>query len=318
MTQRIRENLHRFRVEQFIKEDFLINRKDIGFKSDLKAYQEYNGIKLLKNIRQNRFSSIYEALGIILNEPFVNKKQLYINLMNYRHEVEGEKVRNRIYIHEDALSYEMIILYPDENIDGVSLMDSVHELDHFASFKFKKGQGYSMGFMEYRYAPAIQNEKYQGLNEGFTEYLMAMQVNNGNFVTKSGYYCFYVVCSQYAKCLSKIIGFDKMKELYYNADIESLKEIMNQYNKQEDTEKFLECLDHIYRLEDKEKEIKFESEEIIFCNQFLENFSISKFGRNIVTEDIVHSIEKTENENYVTDQLKRELDHIEVKKVGGV
>ncbi len=109
-----------------------------------------------------------------------------------------------------------------------------HELLHMSTRKNDKDKCH-IGFLQ------VQKEIYIGnaLNEGYTE-IMCKRLQNDYQITPSYKYPFII-----AQIIEKIVGKEKMKELYFTSNLYELTNILTKYNTISNIKDFLIDTDYI-------------------------------------------------------------------------
>lgn len=113
-----------------------------------------------------------------------------------------------------------------------------HELLHMASSTYKEKIVYS-GFSQMSLKPGFANLG-KGINEGYTELL-----NRRYFIEEGGLIPSYEYELIITRKLEKIIGKQKMQELYLNANLHGLIQELKQYSNDEEIMKFISNTDFI-------------------------------------------------------------------------
>lgn len=132
-------------------------------------------------------------------------------------------------------------IYLDYNV-----IDSLpHELIHMASTKASCNEVYS-GFMQFR---ADGKELGRGINEGFTELLTAKYFNKKDI---SKYQLFE---TSIAKYITEIIDYERLKDMYFKADLESLIIELNKYDSFNNIITFIKNVDIVNHKENSKKEM---------------------------------------------------------------
>ena len=182
------------------------------------------------------------------------------NLINFYNNINSLKVQSKnIYSKTGDMGLYVIkknLIYLDDNISDVVIF---HELFHMASSLYRNGVYYS-GFSQ-----AVKNKGAigKGLNEGYTELLTQRYFN----VNSSAYLSHVII----AERIEKIIGKEKMENLYFNSNLYGLINEFKQYSTEEDFINFLFNMDFCLKIFDLNIQ---PFEEKIICSLFT---SIYKF-----------------------------------------
>lgn len=293
MNQKLNEEIQKIRVIGFLNHDIKLNRtyfsKILGFEDD----PSYDLQILLDNINDNSFPLIFTCINKVLKEDDVNRQNLYCNLSKYKfkNKVSDPNFSGCIQCIFDDKSNDYHLEY---SVMDDSLFIAMHEFNHFSSF-FVNDSNINCGFQTSKrvYSNKGSYEKYiagTGINEGYTDYMTSLQIFNGEPCKEFGDKVMvvgYPICYQYAKCLDKIIGHDKMKYWYYSGRFDSLFDEVAKYSNEEDAKMFFDYLDYFsivdskkYKPSNRELNIN-----ILECSKFLKQLSTNKYGSDII-EDI--------------------------------
>ena len=195
-----------------------------------------------------------------------------------------------------------------------------HELFHVAS-SIIDGNTYFVGFSQYTNKKGIIGK---GLNEGYTELLTNRYFNSNN---KS--YQFEMQC---AYLLETIVEKSKMENLYLNADLFNLKNIISEYNTEDNFTAFLTNLDIIndttysslYYYYNKEGTLNRYKEVLIFLVETYSkklylsyiNGEINELDKDKLLSDYISNIPKQINLEEITYNIitTEELNNIANKK----
>lgn len=119
-----------------------------------------------------------------------------------------------------------------------------HELFHMASSYYDKEN-------KIKYSGFYQTDLYKkinfcrGLNEGYTEVLTERYFENG--IQKQEGTFIYLFCRNVASLFEKIIGQEKMENLYMNANLKDLFFEAEKYNEKEQFLNFNHNMDYLYK-----------------------------------------------------------------------
>jgi hypothetical protein len=175
------------------------------------------------NFEQN--NNINKYLDILLKSN--NEKENKFILKN----LESLRIKNRN-------SSNNTFYMPNKNIIylGKDKKDSLpHELLHVASTYVTKDVTYT-GFCQ-----ITKNEEIgRGINEGFTE-LFSKDI----FKEKNKFSAYSLFEVDVAKEIIKLLNYDEIKSLYFNADLISLLRLLKKYDSSENIVKFVKDVDYI-------------------------------------------------------------------------
>ena len=274
----INEEIQLFRITQLLRDDldvFVLNKNTSPEDCNLKIHPEYDINNIMNNIRENSFPRLFNSLEIILNDIYINRSTLYKNLLNYRflnyddaisiigYNVRDRKMEGQVGWYKESLFSDnpQLYIYINEehhnNIIGI-----VHEMYHFAAARSNKEGGFA------------KKEEGIGIDEGFTQYLTILVANNGEEIHESpiGHVVSYPFSTSYAKSISELIGFNKMKELYFYSGYDGLVEELSKYSGKYEAISFLRNLDYICKCETKNKnsyDIENFNDAVSICNSYL-------------------------------------------------
>ena len=171
---------------------------------------------------------VNENIDIISDEVLDRIIKLMMDVEIYKRSVKIKGVNGEYYVKENA-----IVLNNKKSI--------YHECLHLASSYYDSINNieYS-GFRktEYNKIPFKLNDVGIGINEGFTQY-QALKIY-GDSTPKV-----YTYETEIAERISKIIGQDTMKKLYFEHDYLGLVKELNSHFKYKDVTNILLCLDYI-------------------------------------------------------------------------
>lgn len=219
------------------------------------------------NIVNLKFKSVLEHFINVICEDRTTEelKILYKNINNLKiKEKKNLNFYNIVNKVKAAANYDI-----KNNIITViknSCFGSIyHELLHAASSKYKNGKYYS-GF--YQVDIKENFEIGLGLNEGYTTFL-----DERYFIDKSGEKKSYGMEKRFAELVERIIGKEKMEEMYFKADLQSLIEELKQYDCEENIIAFLKSIDTITRYFYKNKFVddKYIENHLNYVSFFLSN-----------------------------------------------
>lgn len=187
----------------------VINSKTIIYNKKIRKEVEVFTKKLVTTLPEKCLINFYKNINdlkVLINRTFT--KNFSNSLGYYNHH------KNTIFLNENV----------DDTI--------YHELMHLSSNYLNNNQEYNCGFM---FENKSSNIGY-GLNEGYTEYQTNKIIN-----TEPDSYIFETIVAKY---LEKIVGEDKMQELYFNADLYGLYKELLKYSTKIQINNFLNRLDY--------------------------------------------------------------------------
>ena len=207
-------------LEDFLQRIFMIIPKE-------------NQKLLLNNIDSLVIKSDNDCFDLIDNISFCIKNNGYES--GYYDTINNEiNVISKIeyYIYKMLIKNKEKINYKDFIEQVLS-----HELLHMASSFNQNGISYS-GFSRVK----INNDNSIGtfINEGYTEVLLSKIYSDKNYSTSG-----YKYEKEVAYAIEKIIGYEKMSSLYFNADFIGLTNELSKYSSIEDVKDFIDKLDRL-------------------------------------------------------------------------
>lgn len=312
VNQRLNEEIQKIRVIGFLGEDIKVNRtyfaEAYGFEDD----SSYDLKILLDNIKNNEFSFIFTCINKVLEEEDVHRTNLYRNLskFKFKNEVDDPTFCGSVQCIFDEKSNDYHLDYAA--IDN-SLFIAMHEFNHFSSF-FVDGSNIYCGFQVSKRIYSIKGSYEKcisgtGINEGYTDYMTSIQLFDGEPCKKAldkVMVVGYPICYQYAKCLDKIIGHDKMKQWYYSGDFSSLFDEVTKYSSEEDAKIFFDYLDYFYIVDSKKykpnnRELNI---NVLECSKFLKQLSMNKYAEDITEGVNVKYVNRKGIPKQIEDKVK--------------
>ena len=317
MLDYINEELQRLKIENIIRKDFILNHSKLGSNGKVQLYKDCTYKNLLGNIRRNKVPSIYKCIEILLDEEDVDNKQLYDNLCNY-YLKNDVNIKVAYYFNDDFTDYMKVLQHPNKT---VPIQYTMHEVNHLAATKLISKDRLISGFSQIIYDDGKYMEFGFGVDDAFVDYLSCVQVNNNSYVLLSDdaiYMPSYPIGIQVGKCLSKIIGFNKMKKMYYSVNPSLLIGELCQNQTKKEVIKFYQNMDKLI-LGEKNNSLSASDPLFDDINHFLVNLSIEKYGRNIIENEQIEKVQ-TLNGKLVTWQFIEEYEKIgkTERQVGGV
>lgn len=300
IKEQLNEEKQRLLVETMLRKGYNLVKEELGKKAFFKNDDSYSLERLIENLRNNSIPKLYTALAHLLEDPFVNKTCLYTNLLKYRFEIGktsgGNENFNQGHLSDNDYEIQLSIKSKDFYI-------VLHEMTHFSAFHYR-GDSVDNGFLHYdvrKEGNEIIKENFlgTGINEGMTDFLTSLEIcDNEPYQMVDGKIVgtTYPVGYQYAKCLSKVIGIDKMKEFYYNGNLEGLIDEMAKYSDRSQAMAFIRkvdgLIDHIDRTGNMEwiDEFHNDDDRIKECGRYLYNLSINKYGKDVIGEDLFYEV----------------------------
>lgn len=292
IKENINNQLQIMRIERALYKGIRLKKKSMQSRNKISFYKEYDYKKIRASLKENYVPTLYDALEVLLQEEYLDKELVYENLCNYRVE-EDSDIYVLTPISSDFSTYEKILHFP---ANAVPILYLIHELNHLINFKLIPNERLVTGFKAYIYDHGDCVIVGDGVNEAFTDFLSSVQVNGGKMIIQGNsmnesFIVNYPVCMQVGKCLSKIIGFDKMKKMYYSHNPDLLLNELCQNQDPEAVIQFYKNMD-ILKQNEKNNEIDIKDEMFLEINSFLSGLSINKFGKDISKEDNLEGIKK--------------------------
>ena len=239
---------------------FKKNNFNISVKPNI-TFNELNNEEIVYNFHQK----FYEYIDNFIT--FIKKENPKINLDLFFENLKTLSIKER-YNFNKFLFFKTKTggrYSPGKNtiflLKNHSLSSIYHELLHCASMKIVNGIN-MVGFRQYSYEKDIQDIG-RGLNEGYTSLLTERY-----FKTRCG----YIIEKYIASLLEKIVGKDKMENLFFTADLDNLIEELKKYSNQDEIITFIKYLDEIRcdtmrtkPLEDAKNKFNFISKFLLLC-----------------------------------------------------
>lgn len=203
-----------------------------------KVIKKYDNIDIIKIRRENFGEYIIKFINVIKkNFSNIDLSILYNNLSTISTSTKNYNLSNFIHRTNVEGAYEPIENKIKLGKDNYYLT-IFHELFHASStIVDSKSNTIFSGFEQIN-----MDNTYligEGINEGYTQYLTEKIFNNEE-VLKA--YSYLVII---AMNVEKIIGKDKMQELYFSANLKGLIDCLLQYKSKEEIYKFINILDCI-------------------------------------------------------------------------
>lgn len=203
-----------------VKNTKIYNKEIKKNKSNIR-FQEF--LKYFEHVIKSRFSEEF------LHNYYDNKNDLTIISTCFQ---LGDFIRSKIKYagRYNVVNNVMVVNIKDEDL----FYGIYHELFHMASTNRMNMDKLQTGFSVYK--NGIYTGK--GLNEGYTDYLANRYFANVGF--KIGYPLEFL----YASRLEKIVGKEKMEELYMSSDPQGLISELEKYDSQDNIIDFIKMLDN--------------------------------------------------------------------------
>lgn len=200
--------------------------------------QEYSNIDI-ENLIANCFKENVLEFAKVIIENFSQKDLtiFYNNINTLKIQFENFKLKRFVLGNNNRAEYNIPKneIYVDKEDYTTTIY---HELFHMASSVYKNGILYSGFSQETDKSDGVNLG--DGLNEGYTQLLTQRYFGYIDNLNKS-----YIVEVHYAELLEKIVGQEKMKSLYLNADLSGLINELKIYSSEEEIGKFFSSLDFI-------------------------------------------------------------------------
>ncbi|MBR5369864.1 MAG: hypothetical protein IK137_01010 [Bacilli bacterium] len=200
----------------------------------IKKYDEIDEKKVL----EKRFGELIIDFAKVVNEkiPEFNWSIFLNNLNTLKTGTKSFKLSNFIYNKNTEGDYS-----PASNTIRLSehnyRITITHELFHVATTIYDRAHGIIFcGFEQVRGNSTIG----EGINEGYTQYLAEKTFGKENTLGTA-----YTYEKRIAEVLENIVGGEKMRSLYFNADLSGLIEYLKMYTSEESIHKFINTLDFL-------------------------------------------------------------------------
>lgn len=211
---------------------------------------------------------IYDFVKYVISQN-VNITHLCNNLKTLKIEVIDEKD----FPFQNTLAYynstDNIITF--NGVFNESIL--YHELFHVASIYYSNDKTLLFGGFSYDNSSVESFRFGTGLNEGHTDKLQNKFFGDNKIYNYEQFI---------AEKLEKLVGKEKLKQLYFEADLLGLISILEKYEKRDTIYEFIKNLDYIYNINggnieynDNLKSIV--EEKLVGINQFLANCFIKKY-----------------------------------------
>jgi len=241
----------------------IIEKTDKYVRANISILPQY--IKVTNSKIRNEFEDKVREFGITVLEKCGSNylENFYENFKTVN--IDLRKAKLDIYGDDSILDGEYNVI---ENKITIYNMSSVyHELFHLASTRLERDFSFS-GFSILNRNEAKDVTNY--FNEGYTQLLTNRYFNNGRDA--------YEDQVDIAEEVEKIIGKEKMEELYFSADMDGLISEFEQYESRENISKFFTNVEFLsefmYSIPDRE----YTYEEDITVDKFYTN--IADFLKN--------------------------------------
>lgn len=189
----------------------------------------------MKRIRNLPYGSIIAEFATKLTKTYPN-----LDLRNFYNNIKDLRVKESILVKtaDSSAVYflERNMIIVNSNLNSEYAREVLfHELVHMASSSIKNGIAYT-GFLQNK------NKAFnRGLNEGYT------QVITDRLGCKKAENEPYWREVEIALNVEKIVGKEKMEELYFKGDLKGLVNELSQYSSEEEVIKFLMKIDFIHK-----------------------------------------------------------------------
>lgn len=213
--------------------------------------QEYSSVDI-ENLASQRFGEAVVEFAKLVMTKFSSN-----NLLNFYNNLNQLKVVPKKFGLQNLVFKTNIAGTSDAKknqiqVDGDGYTKTIyHELFHMASSTYKDGVRYS-GFRQSSFKPGIANLG-KALTEGYTQLLTERYF--GYIEEVRGTYEFEV---HIADKLEKIVGQEKMENLYLNANLRGLINELKIYASEEEIMKFISGTDFLREHLDDKKLVPFE------------------------------------------------------------
>ena len=264
------ENIKLYNTEYLQKRSTLVHESKYVKISEIQVTPTIESVNTeidVERFSPNKYNEELLHFIIIMTEnfPIENVKFFYKNLTNLK--VKSQFLLSLIKSQGFYNCKKNMVVVDSKKAKKVIY----HELLHMAS-SIVMNQ-YFTGFFQ-----SITNNKRvgNGLNEGYTELLSHRYFNADN----KAYTSHVLLASQ----LEKIIGKEKMEELYFKADLLGLINILRKYASDEEIEKFLFNMDYTLNFYKMNKKCTELDKILNYFNEiykFLINCYARKLGKNI-------------------------------------
>lgn len=267
--------------EEQVKEN--INRYLLNFSKVIEDKQPEENLKLYKNhksdVKINESTTNMIIHILIRMRPsggFYSLKNNSVNLFSFN-----------IYEHETIKT------------------GPYHELFHMASSYYdKQSKIMYCGFCQYQLITQFLGKSIGiSINEGYTQTLAERYFNSNNSKQKISFT--YELSKNISKLLEKIIGQDKMENLYMNANLTGLIDELSILNEKENSLAFIQNTDYVFKHYDESKYIpgtkKLILDKIKEIQVFLVNTYIEKKLIEMENNQITKEIFVSDASNFIND-----------------
>lgn len=268
------------------------NIKKVSLPPELK--KEYSDLDINMMVNTKFGHSLRKfAQVMIQNFPEEDLINFYNNINTLKTKHSSFKLENLIYNDNTVGIYDAKknIITVDENKFSISIY---HELLHMASAAYKDGIRYA-GFHQSSLKPGIASLG-MGLNEGYTELL-----SRRYFVEDGGSANAYEYEVIIADRVEKIVGKERMENLYLNANLHGLIQELKQFSNEEDIMKFISSTDFVLLHLDDENYMLFEKKMLTNSLKEINKFLIKVYSKKL----LLQYQEKSITYDQITTQLAK-------------
>ena len=252
----------------------MFNKKIISSPEIKYVDRNINYERLTLNIK-SYVESFADVLTSNYNDNLLNKFYYNINKLKVVSK-DSNLATKRCLEGRYSSSQNKIIIY-NNNID----ITIFHELFHMSTRIFKNGVLFT-GFHQRSFIPGYDDIGY-GINEGYTELLTERYFANDS--DRLGYYFERF----FASYIEKLIGEDKMSELYFKADILGLIDALKAYNNEETIIFIIKCLDYFSANWQNKMCYKNNDAAITYCQFFIYDSYLkllkNNYDNNLIDKD---------------------------------
>lgn len=224
--------------------------------------KEVNVDKILDKPYGDVILEFLEVMNSVL--PLQNKTLLFNNIESLKVEESNMKILNRLLCANARGRYNSKFnkIYLSKNCKKRTI---THELMHMASGYYNNNEN-------------NKSLKFVAFNEGCTEYLNAKYFNNN----KIGSYYDEV---NIAKKVFKIIGMEKIEDIYFNKRYDKVVTCLNEYMDNDDIIKFFDKMNFILNYKNNNKRVSIDLdivENVIECRKENNLFLVECYAKKII------------------------------------